>query len=237
MNKKRFFVGLVSLLMGIFACLGAACNVEYPCDHAFGEWKKVSDPTCTVAGQMTRQCPICLVEETKEIEALGHDWEGGNCTTPNTCKNCNATDGEAPGHDWKAATCTTPQVCIVCQEVGSGPLGHSWVNATCDTPKTCETCQATEGDKLGHAYGEWVSNGDGTHSKACANDASHKLTENCAGGEATCEEKAVCEACNTAYGEALGHAYGEWISNGNGTHSKTCANDASHKLTEDCAGG
>ncbi|MBQ9806744.1 MAG: hypothetical protein IJW49_09610 [Clostridia bacterium] len=74
----------------------------------------------------------------------------------------------------------------------------------------CSYCEAvltaqTVVKALDHNYGAWVSNGDKTHTKVCANDATHVVTENCAGGQATCEEKAVCEGCNTAYGEALGH--------------------------------
>lgn len=34
--------------------------------------------------------------------------------------------------------------------------------------------------------------------------------ENHYGGTATCTEKAICELCNTAYGEPLGHTLGEW---------------------------
>lgn len=34
--------------------------------------------------------------------------------------------------------------------------------------------------------------------------------------------------------EKLGHNYGEWTPNGNATHSKTCKNDPSHKVIDDC---
>lgn len=34
--------------------------------------------------------------------------------------------------------------------------------------------------------------------------------------------------------EKLGHDYGEWVPNGDATHSKTCHNDETHVLTEDC---
>ena len=60
-----------------------------------------------------------------------------------------------------------------------------------------------------HAYGDWTSNGDGTHSRVCANNELHKENGTCAGGEATCTEKAVCTACGTGYGQAKGHNYSE----------------------------
>lgn len=52
-----------------------------------------------------------------------------------------------------------------------------------------------------HNWGEWTSNGNGTHTRTCSIDSSHTETGNCSGGTATCTEEAVCKICNTAYGE------------------------------------
>ena len=54
-----------------------------------------------------------------------------------------------------------------------------------------------------HNWGEWTSNGNGTHTRICNADSSHTETGNCSGGKATSTEKAVCETCHTAYGELL----------------------------------
>ena len=54
-----------------------------------------------------------------------------------------------------------------------------------------------------HRWGEWISNGNGTHTRTCIADSSHTETGNCSGGKATSTEKAVCETCHTAYGELL----------------------------------
>ena len=54
-----------------------------------------------------------------------------------------------------------------------------------------------------HSWGEWTSNGNGTHTRTCTEDSSHTETGNCSGGRATSTEKAVCETCHTAYGELL----------------------------------
>ena len=54
-----------------------------------------------------------------------------------------------------------------------------------------------------HSWGEWTSNGNGTHTRTCIADSSHTETGNCSGGKATSTEKAVCETCHTAYGELL----------------------------------
>ena len=54
-----------------------------------------------------------------------------------------------------------------------------------------------------HNWGEWISNGNGTHTRTCNTDSSHTETGSCSGGKATSTEKAVCETCHTAYGELL----------------------------------
>ena len=154
-------------------------------------------------------------------------------------------------------------ICVTCEQE-YGELGdHSGGAATCEEKATCENCHTEYGSALGHNYGEWISNGNNQHIKTCANDSSHVITENCSGGTATClakaicatceqeygelgdhsggtatcTEKATCENCHTEYGSALGHNYGEWESNGNNQHVKTCANDSSHVITENCSGG
>ena len=54
----------------------------------------------------------------------------------------------------------------------------------------------------GHTFGEWASNGDGTHSRECTVDGCKGVeTMACSGGKATCAEKAVCEYCGKAYGK------------------------------------
>ena len=70
------------------------------------------------------------------------------------------------------------------------------------TDKAGNTAEMTVTVNDGHTYGEWVSNGDGTHSRQCTVDGCSGLeTKDCSGGKATCTERAVCEACGKAYGE------------------------------------
>ena len=54
-----------------------------------------------------------------------------------------------------------------------------------------------------HRWGEWTSNGNGTHTRTCNTDSSHTETGSCSGGKATSTEKAICETCHTAYGELV----------------------------------
>lgn len=61
----------------------------------------------------------------------------------------------------------------------------------------------------GHTYGEWVSNGDGTHTRKCTVDGcTGSETKDCSGGTATCKDKAKCAVCGKTYGEldAKNHA-------------------------------
>ena len=70
------------------------------------------------------------------------------------------------------------------------------------TDKAGNTAEMTVTVNDGHTYGEWVSNGDGTHTRQCTVDGCNGLeTKDCSGGKATCKDKAVCEVCGKAYGE------------------------------------
>ena len=70
------------------------------------------------------------------------------------------------------------------------------------TDKAGNTAEMTVTINDGHTYGEWVSNGDGTHTRKCTVDGCNGLeTKDCSGGKATCKDKAVCEVCGKAYGE------------------------------------
>ena len=135
-----------------------------------------------------------------------------------------------------------------------------------------------------HDWSDWTPDSNGTHSRVCARNSSHKETVSCSGGTATCQAKAVCSVCGQAYGQfaahdftaevveekylksaatctekavyyksctvcgekgtetfevgnILGHNWGEWQPNGNGTHSRICKRNATHKETVSCSGG
>lgn len=70
------------------------------------------------------------------------------------------------------------------------------------TDKAGNTAEMTVTINGGHTFGEWASNGDGTHSRECTADGCKGVeTMACSGGKATCTEKAVCEYCGKAYGK------------------------------------
>ena len=70
------------------------------------------------------------------------------------------------------------------------------------TDKAGNTAEMTVTVHGGHTFGEWASNGDGTHTRKCTVDGCKGVeTMACSGGNATCTEKAVCEYCGKAYGK------------------------------------
>ena len=101
-----------------------------------------------------------------------------------------------------------PKVNATCSQAG---MEAHYECSVCHTLFDADKAVKTENeltiaiDANAHTYGAWTSNGDGTHTRVCGINGNHKETVACSGGTATCTEKAVCEVCNTAYGEALGH--------------------------------
>ncbi len=88
------------------------------CDHVFGDWTTVTEPTCTTAGQEKRVCTLCGYTQTHTLDALGHDYNAvvtePTCTeggfTTYTCARCGDTytgdETEALGHAWDEGVVT-----------------------------------------------------------------------------------------------------------------------------------
>ena len=110
--------------------------------HNYNLWQTTVNPTCTEDGEMIRSCSVCGAEETKTIDALGHDYseqwtvdEEADCVNDDSksrhCSRCDAktdvTVIEAKGHTEVvdkavAATCTADgytegKHCSVCNAV------------------------------------------------------------------------------------------------------------------------
>ena len=77
------------------------------------------------------------------------------------------------------------------------------------TDKAGNTAEMTVTVNDGHTFGEWTSNGDGTHTRKCTVDGcTGSETKDCSGGTATCKDKAKCAVCGKTYGklDAKNHA-------------------------------
>ena len=99
-------------------------------------------------------------------------------------------------------TVTVNGTAVTLDESGSFTLPADGEQRIVVTDKAGNTAEMTVTVNDGHTYGEWVSNGDGTHTRKCTVDGCNGLeTKDCSGGKATCKDKAVCEVCGKAYGE------------------------------------
>ena len=106
---------------------------------------------------------------------------------------------------------------------------------TCTEGKICEDCGAEYGIP-GHDWGAWTPNyaSNGTHTRSCTR-CNAEETGSCSGGYATCDTLGMCNTCGGSY--YGGHAWGEWSSAGNGTHTRSCTNYCREVDTAKCTGG
>ena len=157
-------------------------------------------PTCTEIGWNEYdacQREGCTYTTKVEIPALKHklvhhDAKAPTCTETgweeyDTCSRCDYTtkvEIPAPGHDY-----TEKVVKPTCEKVGY-------------TLHTCKNCHDSYKDQqtktLLHWYGEWTSNGDGTHSATCKRkDCKHVSKTECAIVEFKQDEatRTLCPVC------------------------------------------
>ena len=73
--------------------------------HPLGEWH-TEEPTCTEPGKKWRSCTVsgCVVTETEELPALGHQWSGwtpveGGSREYRICAVCNAVEYRDVSHN------------------------------------------------------------------------------------------------------------------------------------------
>ena len=196
-------------------------------------------PTCTEIGWNAYdacQREGCTYTTKVEIPALKHklvhhDAKAPTCTETgweeyDTCSRCDYTTKvellalkhDLVHHDAKAPTCTetgweeydTCSRCDYTTKVEIPAPGHDYtekvVKPTCEkggyTLHTCKKCNDSYKDHqtktLLHWYGEWTSNGDGTHSATCKRkDCKHVGKTECAivefkQAEAT---RTLCHVC------------------------------------------
>ena len=198
-------------------------------------------PTCTEIGWNAYdacQREGCTYTTKVEIPALKHklvhhDAKAPTCTETgweeyDTCSRCDyTTKVEIPAlkhdmvhHDAKAPTCTEigwneydacqREGCDYTTKVEIPAPGHDYtekvVKPTCGkggyTLHTCKKCNDSYKDHqtktLLHWYGEWTSNGDGTHSATCKRkDCKHVGKTECAIVEFKQDEatRTLCPVC------------------------------------------
>ena len=109
-----------------------------------------------------------------------------------------------------------------------------WIGeeATCMQKAKCGACPTRFGDYGDHSWGEWKSNGRGSHTRVCKHNDAHTETKDCTFSVAPCAEPAACTECGAVY--SLNHDWGGWTPNGNKTHTRTCKRDSGHTETKSC---
>ena len=209
---------------GTADCMAPAlCEV---CFHSYGElgphhfvnqlneFRLKSDATCTSPAVYYQSCSTCNAQGTGTFEngePLGHAYG----------------DWTSNGDDTHTHVCSRDESHTETEECHGG-------TATCTKQAVCDDCKTAYGELAAHSF--TAETAEETYLKSAA----------------TCTEKAVyyksCAACGAsskgtadeatfASGDVLGHDYGAWTSNGDGTHTRVCSRDESHTETENCHGG
>ena len=171
-----------------------------------------SAATCTAKAVYYKSCAICGEKGTETFEYGEKDPDNHTGVLSDW-----QHDGE---NHWKVYSC--------CQAEAERAAHHGGT-ASCTKKAVCTDC--------GREYGEMKAH----------NFTAEQAEERYLKSAATCTEKAVyyksCTVCGEKgtetfeYGNPLGHDYGAWTSNDNGTHTRVCSRDAIHTETENCSGG
>ena len=110
-------------------------------------------------------------------------------------------------------------------------VAHSGGASDCINKAVCDECGQPYGEE--HDWSAWKSNNDGTHTRACTRGCGVDETEDCT-GTATCDVPQICTECGYHMGDKLNHSWGEWKSNNDGTHTRTCTRGCGADETESC---
>ena len=167
------------------------------------------------AETVQRRCARCGSMETREVRGYRKYDSNSHRVYVAECPNCH-NDGNVSYLKVHTGGTETP---------------------TCTTGKTCEKCGAKYGI-LGHDWDRWTPKYDGTntHTRRCKrSNCDAEETGSCSGGYATCDSLGMCNTCGGSY--YGGHAWGEWSSAGNGTHTRSCTNYCREVDTANCTGG
>ena len=220
------------------------------CTVCGGEAERIkhADPDCN---HFCDTCGIKMTEHdfTGETAITALLYKEANCLSPalyyKSCKICMLSSkgtaseatfaagetnpdrhAEEPG-DWQLDGNSHWRFYTCCQlEVDRG--AHQGGTADCLAPALCEVCQ--------HSYGELGPH----HFVDQVNEYRLKSAATCTSPAVYYQSCSTCGAQGTdtfTNGEPLGHDYGAWTSNEDGTHTRICKHDASHTETNNCTGG
>ena len=216
--------------------------------------------SCTVCGLSSKGMEGEATFTSGNI--LGHDWgepsytwaevqDGYMCSARKVCQRCSTDVAEIATVTYAVTTAPT------CLNDGTGTYTATFSAAYGFPAQTKTIPLSATGHSWGTATYSWKSHTTYftcTAKRVCQNDSTHVETETVTADysvvtEPTCLEtgsgryQASFEAdwavdqSSTVTLPALGHDFGTWASNNDGTHTRVCSRDASHTESGSCTGG
>ena len=224
-----------------------------------------SAATCTAKAVYYKSCTFCGEKGTETFETgnvLDHDWDepsytwtavtdGYMCVASGKCKNCDADVSDIATVTYAVKKAPT------CLNAGTGTYTATFSAAYGFPAQTKDVLLPAIGHTWGTATYTWTQTGTGytcTAKRVCENDPAHVESETVTGDysvitEPTClaaglgryqvsfKAEWAKDASKDVSIPALGHDWGKWTSNGDGTHTHVCKRDKTHTETVSCSGG
>ena len=224
-----------------------------------------SAATCTAKAVYYKSCTFCGEKGTETFETgnvLDHDWDepsytwtavtdGYMCVASGKCKNCDADVSDIATVTYAVKKAPT------CLNAGTGTYTATFSAAYGFPAQTKDVLLPAIGHTWGTATYTWTQTETGytcTAKRVCENDAAHVESETVTGDYSVITEPTCLAAglgrCQVSFKAdwakdaskdvsipALGHDWGKWTSNGDGTHTHVCKRDKAHTETVSCSGG
>ena len=224
-----------------------------------------SAATCTAKAVYYKSCTFCGEKGTETFETgnvLDHDWDepsytwtavtdGYMCVASGKCKNCDADVSDIATVTYAVKKAPT------CLNAGTGTYTATFSAAYGFPAQTKDVLLPAIGHTWGTATYTWTQTETGytcTAKRVCKNDSAHVENETVTAAytvvtEPTCLTAGLGryqvsfkadwakDASKDVSIPALGHDWGKWTSNGDGTHTHVCKRDKTHTETASCSGG
>ncbi len=224
-----------------------------------------SAATCTAKAVYYKSCSVCREKGTETFETgnvLDHDWDepsytwtavtdGYMCVASGKCKNCDADVSDIATVTYAVKKAPT------CLNAGTGTYTATFSAAYGFPAQTKDVLLPAIGHTWGTATYTWTQTETGytcTAKRVCKNDPAHVESETVTGDYSVITEPTCLAAGLGRYQvsfkadwakdaskdvsiPALGHDWGKWTSNGDGTHTHVCKRDKTHTETVSCSGG